>query len=137
MGHAKSGSWSIPGNWIGPLPTGAGLTAVISQSTASNLTVTLDEPVTLGTLELGNSGSSATGYAVIPNQLTMNNNSSTAQISVSQGTHAISVPVEIANGGAGLAVTLSGGGNLAISGNISEDSDESLTLTVTAAASWS
>ena len=40
---------------------------------------------------------------------------------MNRGTHAISVPVEIANGGLGLAVTLNSGGSLAISGDISDN----------------
>ena len=48
------------------MPNGAGQSATISTSTGTALTITLDEPVTLGTFALGNSGNpySGAGYTI-------------------------------------------------------------------------
>ena len=61
---AVSGNWSSAGNWIGGVPNLPGATAVINQPTGSPLSVTLDLPVTVGGLVLGNSASAVTGYTI-------------------------------------------------------------------------
>ena len=42
--------------------TADGAAAVISAATSTSLTITLDSPQTVGALQLGNSGSTTTGY---------------------------------------------------------------------------
>ncbi len=119
---ATSGSWTDATKWsTNPaVPSGAGQGAVLNAATTSSLTVTLDSPQTVGTLLLGNSASSTTGYTLsagVSGTLTLDNSGSTAQITVSDGTHAISAPLILAGD---LAITPSGGATLAISGNVSQ-----------------
>ena len=50
---AISGSWNNAGNWAGGVPNGIAAGAVFNASTTAARTITLDTPVTLGTLLLG------------------------------------------------------------------------------------
>ena len=75
--------------------------AVFNASTTAALTVTLDEPVTLGTLVLG-SGTPGVGYTLSgggSNTLTFSNtgNSAPAEISGNDGAHFIDAPVILAS----------------------------------------
>ena len=128
---AQTGNWSVGANWSGPVPDGAGQGAVLNQATSAALTVTLDEPVTLGTLQFGNSGGDPTkGYTLSgsgTSGLTLNNSGSASLASMSQGTHAIAAAIEISGGN--LVISASNSGLLGISGNISDDGHQrSLTL---------
>ena len=81
------------------MPNADGAIAVISVATTAALTVTIDAPQTVGTLVLG-SGTPGTGYTLSgSNALTFSNisNIAPAQISVTDGTHAINVPVVLAS----------------------------------------
>jgi autotransporter-associated beta strand protein len=83
------------------VPNADGAIAVIIVSTSTALTVTLDEPVTLGTLLLG-SGTPGVGYTLSgggSNTLTFSNTSSNtaATISVTDGAHVIDAPVVLAS----------------------------------------
>jgi autotransporter-associated beta strand protein len=96
-----SGSWSNSGNWMFGVPNADGAIAVISVSTSTALTVTLDKPQTVGTLILG-SGTPGVGYTLSgtgSNTLTFSNtsNSTAATISVIDGTHVINAPVVLAS----------------------------------------
>jgi autotransporter-associated beta strand protein len=124
-----SGSWSRPGNWTGGVPDAIGAGAAFSGSATASLTVTLDAPQTVGTLQFGNSGSTSTSYTLGGSTLTLNNSGGSAStLTVLNGTHAISAPEEIAGGS--LVVSESGSGILTISGNVSDDGNgRSLTLT--------
>ena len=132
---AVSGSWADGTKWnTNPtVPNGLGQAAALNAATASPLTVTLDSPQTVGTLLLGNSGDApagggTTGYTLAAGTsgtLTLDNAGSAAQITVTDGTHAISAPVILADG---LVVTPSSGATLAISGNISQMAASALTL---------
>jgi autotransporter-associated beta strand protein len=126
---AASGNWSVGTNWsTGTAPNGAGQAAVLNQTTTASVTVTLDTPVTLGTLALGNSGGNlSTGYTVGGTKaLTLDNSGSDSLVRVSEGKHSISAPV-VLNGN--LGVSPSAGATLTISGNISQStSGSSLTL---------
>ena len=136
---AASGNWSSTGNWTGGLPNAIGAIAAINASTASVRTITLDAPQTVGTLFLGNSGGGSVGYTLSGtggNTLTMNNSGNGAVIAVSDGTHAINAPVNLADnlqvcggnaewtlsfGAAGIisggyALTMNGNGTLILSG---------------------
>jgi hypothetical protein len=114
------------------VPSGSGQAAFINLPTTLPVTITLDSPQTLGSLTLGNSQSSTTGYTLTPGlsgsgSLTMANTSSSSQIIVSSGSHSITAPVTIANGN--LEISVSNTGTLAISGNIADDNGlRSLTL---------
>ena len=127
-----SGNWGTSTNWLGGvLPSGIGAGAVFSGTGSAPVTVTLDTPQTVGTLQFGNSAGPSTSYTLSSsNMLTLNNSTSgsVATVTVLGGTHAIAVPVEISGGS--LAVVLSNSGVLSISGDISDDNGaESLTLT--------
>ena len=96
-----SGSWSNSGNWAYGVPNADGAIAIISVATTAALTVTLNEPVTLGSLVLG-SGHPGVRYALTgsgSNTLTFSNtsNSTAATISVIDGTHAVNAPMVLAS----------------------------------------
>ena len=102
-----SGSWSNGGNWSGGTPNLAAAGAVINAPSSSPITVTLDEPVTLGTLVLSNTNSAAvtlTGTGA--NALTLNNSGSAATITITQGGHKIDAQVVLDDG---LQASISGG----------------------------
>ncbi|MGA2257975.1 MAG: alkaline phosphatase family protein [Thermoguttaceae bacterium] len=143
---AISGSWSNARNWTGGIPNGIATGAVINASTTATLTITLDAPVTLGTLLLG-AGTPGVGYTLSgsgSNMLTFSNtsNNTAATITVVDGSHVIDAPVVLADNlvmaggganswtlsfgtassitdnGAGRSLTLSGiGGTLILSGS--------------------
>jgi len=135
--RAVSGNWSSTANWTGGVPNAIGAGAVFSASTTAALTITLDVPVTVGTLLLGNSGNAAVGYALSgtgSNTLTLNSSGyplagGGATITVMDGTHAIYASVELndnlavtgSNSGwvlsFGAASTITGGHSLTMNGN--------------------
>ena len=102
-----NGVWSLAGSWSsGSVPNGAGTAAIVGAgfsdaASQTPVTVTFDQPVTLGTLTLGNSNATkGTGYvltaATSSDVLTMDNSGGTASILVTNASHTISVPVKIA-----------------------------------------
>ena len=118
---AVSGNWSAGSNWSsGIAPNGAGQGAVLNATTRSDVTVTLDAPQTVGTLEFGNPGGNpATGYILSgANSLTLDNSGNAAVVSATEGTHEILAAIEL-NGS--VSVSLSGNSLLAIGGDISEN----------------
>jgi autotransporter-associated beta strand protein len=102
-------NWSDSSNWtFGTASNGASQPAVLNASTTSAVTVTLDEPVTLGTLVLGNSGSTSAGYSISgssANTLAFNNASHGSTIALTDGSHAIDAPVVLAD-----SLTIASGG---------------------------
>lgn len=137
---ATSGNWSDATKWTNGAPNGTGAQAIINVPTASPLTVTLDAPVTLGGLLLGNSANSATGYTLAgTNALTFNNSGSGATIAVTDGSHAINAPVILADNlaiantgclafgaassltdnGAGYSLNVAGPGKVVLAGSVS------------------
>ena len=78
--------------------------------TTAAVTITLNAPVTLGRSQFGNSGSASVGYTLSGSgskNLTLNNSGSGTTITVTDGSHAIDVPVVLA----GNLVVTSGGTN--------------------------
>jgi fibronectin-binding autotransporter adhesin len=126
---AGSGSWSNGTNWsTGIPPNGIGTEATLSIAGSATVSITLDEPVMLSTLLLGNSSGSASGGYTITgtNSLAFANGVASALIAVTQGTHTIAIPVIL---GGNLSVTPSAGTTLAIMGNVSQSAAAaSLTL---------
>ena len=127
---ASSGSWSIGANWAGSVaPNAASAGAVLNASTTAAVTVTLDEPVTLGTLQFGNSSAVNTAAYTLSGSgaklLTLTNSGSGATISVNGGSQVISAPLTLADS---LTVTPSAGASLSISGAIGQSGTRSLTL---------
>jgi fibronectin-binding autotransporter adhesin len=119
---AGSGNWSTASNWSSSLaPNGAGRAAALDQPSGS-VAVNLDVPVTLGSLQFGNTGTGGpgAGYALVSGStgpgLTFNNPSSTSFVRVLSGTHSIASPVVIASGNLDFAESNSG--MLVIAGNI-------------------
>ena len=81
------------------MPNGVGVGATFNVPTTAAVTVTLNTPVTLGSLQFGNSGSPRTGYVLSgsgSNTLTLNNSGNGATITVTDGSHAINAPVILA-----------------------------------------
>ena len=90
------GSWSVASNWStnpAPAPNGAGLTANLLGALAASDTVTLDVPVTLGTLNFSNTASYTVGATGGTNSLTLDNSGSGATITLLVGSHVIQAPV--------------------------------------------
>ena len=126
--YTTNSNWNNSSNWS-QLPANApGATAIVGASTASQVTISLDIPQTLGSLTFANSGGG--GYALVDltgtNSLTMSNSDSLspALINVTSGTHSIAASMMIAGGN--LAVSASNNGLLTISGNIADDSNGGL-----------
>jgi autotransporter-associated beta strand protein len=120
---AGSDVWSNGANWSGgSSPSGVGLGALLNQTTSGTAAITLDVPVTLGTLQFGNSAGLRTNYLLGGNLLTFNNNGATASVTVLGGTHTIAAPVLIQSGN--LDIVASNSGSLSISGNIADDNGQ-------------
>jgi autotransporter-associated beta strand protein len=116
-----SGNWSV-GPWSTPsAPNGRGQAAVLNNAASPLVSVVLDEPVTVGTLALGNTdGSTNSGFSISAtgaNALTLDNSGSTSHITVQGGTHVISAPIWLAGN---LCVASTANSTLTLSGDISE-----------------
>ncbi len=88
------GAWSSPANWQNGIPRVAGATANLSDAISATRTITVDVPVTVGTLNFDN----ANGYLVNGSQtitIDMGSNNPGA-INVLSGSHVVSVPVAFA-----------------------------------------
>jgi autotransporter-associated beta strand protein len=110
---AVSGNWSAGSNWGGASPSAPAAAVAIDAPTTAPLTVTLDGPQTLGTLQLGNSASAGLGYTLSgsgTNALTLDNSGSGAVISLGAGAHIIDAPVVLADN-----LVIAGTGTLAFS----------------------
>jgi autotransporter-associated beta strand protein len=129
--QVSSGSWNRASNWnTSTVPNGAGQAAMLGMTISTSATVVLNMPVTLGVLQLGNSAQPANrGYSIVgsgANELTMNNNGIASQICVTCGAHKIAVPVTLAGN---LSVSAETASLLTISGNIGQSGGAwSLTL---------
>jgi autotransporter-associated beta strand protein len=111
---AANGLWSTGGNWVGgTFPNGVGQTARFA-GLAPGGNVDLNGNKTVSGLIFDN-GSSYTlsGAASV---LTIDNGSAAGAITVSNGSHEISVPVTLAGA---VAVELSNGANLTLNGDLS------------------
>jgi autotransporter-associated beta strand protein len=126
---AGSGNWSNSANWTVGVPNAITAVAAINAPTNVPLTVTLDIPVTIGTLTLGNSNSSSVGYTLSgsgANTLTLNNFGSGATITVSNGSHTINAAVVLADN-----LLVNGSGMLAFGSSSSITGGYSLTMSGT------
>ena len=93
---ATVGNWSTLGNWTDGVPSLTGGSAAINVPTTSQVKITLDEPVMLGSLLLGNSASPSAGYTLSgggTNTLTFSKSGSASTITVTDGGHQINAPV--------------------------------------------
>ena len=121
---AVSGSWADGTKWSSNpnIPSGTEQRVVLNAATTALVTVTLDSPQSVGTLLLGNSASSTTGYTLaagVSGTLTLDNGGNTAQITVTDGRHMISAPVFLNDS---LSVAPSAGSMVAFQGSINASS---------------
>jgi hypothetical protein len=105
----SDGDWSDSGNWSGGVvPNGAGVAARLGDVITAPRTVTVDTPVTLGSLTFA----SAHGYTVAGTEAITLDHSGNVSLVVSSGSHTISAPLVLAQNAAvnvasGAAVTVS------------------------------
>jgi autotransporter-associated beta strand protein len=118
---ATGGNWSTGTNWSsGTAPNGAGQTANFFQALSSSGTVSLNVPVTVGTLNFDNPTARYTVGG--PNVLTLDNSGATALVNVLSNTHAITANV-VLNGPTAVTTTdtaeqLNVGGNVGGAGTL-------------------
>ena len=129
--QAGSGNWNLGANWTGgTVPNGAQSTAVVNKPVGnSTVAITLDVPVTLGTLQLGNSTGTG-GYTIngtVTNNLTFDNGTGTAVLSASDGAHTLATPITL---NSSLSVSPSAGALIAISGSIGQENGVTASLTL-------
>jgi len=137
-----SGNWSTTANWsTGTPPNGMDAMAGFLGKATQDRTVTVDSPVTVGTILFDNAAYSYTLAGSGGNSITMSSLSGTAAITVNHGTHQISAPIVLASNttvtvanltdtltlsgdisGTGTGLTLEGSGTLVLSGNNTYDS---------------
>ncbi|MDD4019365.1 MAG: hypothetical protein PHV28_15650, partial [Kiritimatiellae bacterium] len=124
----SDGDWSAAGNWSGGVPDGADANALFLTNAASALTVTLDAPVTVGSLVFSN----AAPYTLAGTQTLALAAASAQQagLVVQAGQHTVAAPLALAGGtlaqpSAGswltLAGNISGAGSLTVTGAGSVD----------------
>ena len=77
---SSGGSWSQPVNWLGRVPNAVGAKGRVQRHGREHrtVTVTLDVPQTVGTLEFGTPAAN-TSYTLSGGTLTLNNSSGTAR----------------------------------------------------------
>jgi autotransporter-associated beta strand protein len=127
-----SGNWSSSANWDGVLPNAAGSQATFGSVITAPRTVTVDIPVTIGSLAF----SSSIAYTLSGSQsVTLLANSGDATINVTAGSHTISAPLVLTGktdvtvgsastltlggvvSGTGGALNMYGPGTLVLTGN--------------------
>jgi hypothetical protein len=87
------GAWSSPSNWQDGIPRVAGATANLTDAIQATRTLSVDVPVTLGSLIFDN----AQGYVLAGAQgITIDTVSGNGAISVFNGSHLVTVPVTLA-----------------------------------------
>jgi len=118
----SGGLWSIPGNWSGSVPGSPGDTASLTKNLTAARIITNDVSDSVGTLNIGDSGSSYFAYTLTNNSgitFTFDNNGSGALLSQSSTTASdvIATPVTLNDN---LKINnASSSGTVVISGNIS------------------
>lgn len=115
----NSGNWTSPGSWTAAVPNAVGATAVFGPIISTSRTVTLDAPITVGTLQFD----SASRYTLQGSTLTVQTSSGNGVIALTQGSHIITAPLRLASD-----TTLSGPGTLKVA-SLAIDSGKSLDMT--------
>ena len=93
-GAAGGGTWSVAGNWTGPVPNSVGAVANFTGAIASDAIVIVDAPRTLGTLNFDN----AHRYTVAGSAtITIDVAAGYGAVNVMSGTHAILAPLALAD----------------------------------------
>jgi uncharacterized lipoprotein YddW (UPF0748 family) len=121
-----NGTWNNSGHWTGGVPNGVGKVANLLRRGTGNRTVTLDVPVTLGTLTFDN----ASSYTIAgggANQMTMDDTAGSAEIRViNRGAHTISAPMVIQDA---LGVFVDRGSQLRLTGSFGNPQGRPVTKT--------
>jgi hypothetical protein len=87
-----NGNWTAAANWTMGVPNAAGIEAAFGSVITAPRTVTVDVPITVGSLNFDN----ANAYTIAgTNTLTLDATSGDAQINVVSGSHTISAPVTL------------------------------------------
>ena len=116
-----NGTWSAGLNWsTSAAPNGVGAVGVLNKPVTAPFHLTMDSPVTVGTLLFGNSGGG--GYDIGGTSVLTLDNSGTAYLTVVGGQHAIGTPIILAGN---LNVSPSFGSTITLGDNISESSSGS------------
>jgi hypothetical protein len=90
----SNGDWTAAANWSGGIPNAAGVEAVLGNIISAPRSVTVDAPITVGSLRFDN----ANRYTVTgTNALTLDASSGDAQITVASGNHSINAPLTLAD----------------------------------------
>jgi fibronectin-binding autotransporter adhesin len=115
-----SSNWNNPANWSGGnMPDAASTLVTFGSAITQPRTITLDIPVTLGSIAFNNTNQYTLVDTTGANSITLNSGSMDSTINVTAGSHVIAAAVILAgNGVADVSVTPSSG-TLTISGNIS------------------
>ena len=126
------GNWSNAANWVTGIPNAAGGVANFLDTITAPRTVTVDEPVTVGTITFNNSNSYTLMDPTGTNSITMDNAGDSAAIIVALGSHTIAAPLVLQSP---LSVNITpANGKLTISGAIGESpAGSGMSLAVNAA----
>ncbi len=107
-----SGNWSTPGNWLGPVPDGAGAEAHFTGAITAPRIVTLDSPRTVGRVVFDNANS----YTLEgPGTLSFSGLTGETGIEVRSGSHEIAAPLHTLSP---TSVTLASASQLKLSGHL-------------------
>ena len=106
------GAWSNPANWVGGVPNAPGATAEFSSIITMPRTVTVDSPVTVGTVHFDNPHAYTVGG---PGTLTLQGSAGTAAIVAESGNHRITAPVALNDP---TTVRVAGGNMLSLEGGV-------------------
>jgi autotransporter-associated beta strand protein len=108
-----NGNWSSAGSWNGNLPNGGNSQAIFGNVITAPRTVTVDIPVSVGSMTFN----STNAYTLTGTQpITMLSGSGDAAITVTTGSHLISVPLVLSTN---TDVTVSSANTMTLAGNIS------------------
>ena len=93
----SGGSWSTATNWDNAdlIPNARGVEAYFKPATKAGVAVSLDTPVTVGTLTL-NGGTATYGYTLSGSALTLDGDDSTPAVANASGTNTIAAPIILA-----------------------------------------
>jgi uncharacterized lipoprotein YddW (UPF0748 family) len=119
-----AGQWSHPAHWQGGVPNGVGATANLLRRSTVPATVTIDQPITLGTFNIDNDS----GYTLAGNVMTLQASGlNQAAINViNRGSHVIAAPVTFASNA---RLFVDRGSTLDLNGALTNDNSRTLTKT--------
>ena len=122
----SGGSWSVAANWANAAagaPNGATKTATFNPATKANVGVTLDAPVTLGSIQFNAASKASYGYKISGQTLTLDNGAAgntVAMIANAKGTNTIESALALATDA---QLQTAKGNELRVTGGVSGDRD--------------